>query len=213
MRGVKQSGRLLAALVVATVGGAVPECAFAQEAQTLISGGIDSGGFGGPVMKFTEVDDRFGLMLGFRGGWIVDHTFVIGAGIYGLANTDNFRNTIDVEPFGSRNELYMGYGGLELEWIVSSHRVVHVSLQSLVGAGGIGFDSDHNDCCVDENVDAFFIVEPGVNVMLNVHRVFRIGLGGSYRFVHDVNVPGAPDLTNESLRGAAGILTLKFGSF
>jgi hypothetical protein len=86
---------------------------------------------------------------------------------------------------------------------------VHVSLQGLVGAGGVGFE-DAEGCCTHETADAFFIAEPGANVILNVHKVFRIGLGGSYRFVHDVDLAG---LTDESLRGPAGTLTFKFGAF
>ncbi len=186
---------------------ALPGSASAQEAETLIRGGIDSGGFGGPVLKFTEIDDQFGLLVGFRGGWIVDHTFVLGAGLYGLANTGSFDRT---GPGGFRNRLFMGYGGLEMEWVISSHRVVHVSFQGLVGAGGVGFEDSVHGCCTDETADAFFIAEPGVNVMLNVHKVFRVGFGGSYRFVHDVDLAG---LTDESLRGPAGTLTFKFGAF
>ena len=180
--------------------------ASAQEAETLIQGGVDSGGFGGPVLKFTEIDDQFGLLVGFRGGWIVDHTFVLGAGLYGLANTGSFDRT---GSGGFRNRLFMGYGGLEMEWVISSDRIVHISLQGLVGAGGVGFE-DEVGCCTDETADAFFIAEPGANVILNVHKVFRIGFGGSYRFVHDVDLAG---LTDESLRGWAGILIFKFGSF
>ena len=201
---------MLSILAVAATAVAPPALAGqAREVETLIRGGIDSGGFGSPVLKFAEMEDRFGMIVGFRGGWIIDHSFVVGGGIYGLTNTQNF-GELTPAPFGPGSHLFMGYGGLELEWIIASHKVVHLSLQSLVGAGGVGYEWDSHQCCDDEHADAFFIVEPGANLILNVHKVFRIGLGGSYRFVHDVNLEG---ITNETLRGPAGVLTLKFGSF
>ena len=43
-----------------------------------------SGGFGGPVLKITRINDVFGLMVGGRGGWIYKHTYAIGGGLYGL---------------------------------------------------------------------------------------------------------------------------------
>lgn len=198
-------------IVVMAAGVVWPAAAAGQErpVETLITGEIDSGGFGGPVLKFADLDDRLGMLAGFRGGWIIDHSFVLGAGVYGLANPGDFGH-LTPDPEGWRSRLFMGYGGLELEWIIASHEVVHLSLQSLIGAGGVGYEYDGSPCCEDETADAFFVVEPGANVELNVHRVFRLGLGGSYRFVRDVGLSG---LVNETLEGPAAVVTLKFGSF
>ena len=46
--------------------------AFAQE-QTLISGKVESGGFGGPTLKVTKMKGESGLLIGGRGGWIINH--------------------------------------------------------------------------------------------------------------------------------------------
>lgn len=202
--------RVLALMALAGVV-AAPGVATGQEreAETLIRGDVDNGGFGAPVLKFADLDNRFGMIVGFRGGWIIDHSFVLGAGVYGLANPEHF-GELTPEPFARNSRMYMGYGGLELEWIIASDRVVHLTFQSLVGAGGVGYEWDGYSCCDDLNSDAFFILEPGANLVLNVHRIFRIGLGGSYRFVRDVHLEG---LGNETLEGAAGVVTLQFGSF
>ena len=89
----------------------VPVAASAQEAQTLLGSEIRNGGFGGPVVKFTTVDSDFGVLVGGRGGWIINDSFVIGAGGYGLANQDHFSAHIDGS--GDQEGLVMGYGGLE----------------------------------------------------------------------------------------------------
>ena len=116
----------------------IPACLAAQQERTLVSGPIESGGFGGPVLKFTELVEEFGLLVGGRGGWIINHTFVLGAGGYGLANQDNFEFSVD----GRVRQLHMGYGGLELEYVNRSHELIHFSVQALVGAGGAEWSRD-----------------------------------------------------------------------
>ena len=58
----------------------IPVATAAQNAQTLMGSDIRHGGFGGPVVKFTEIDGQFGVLVGGRGGWIINDSFVIGAG-------------------------------------------------------------------------------------------------------------------------------------
>ena len=55
----------------------------AQE-ETLISGQLEYGGYGGPVVKFTTINNDWEVMVGGRGGWIINHSFVLGGGGYGL---------------------------------------------------------------------------------------------------------------------------------
>jgi hypothetical protein len=52
----------------------------AQEA-TLINGEIESGGFGGPVLKVTSINGENAVLVGGRGGWIINHSFVLAAGV------------------------------------------------------------------------------------------------------------------------------------
>ncbi|KPK81198.1 MAG: hypothetical protein AMS25_07250 [Gemmatimonas sp. SM23_52] len=86
---------------------ALASSAAAQE-RTLLGRGFHSGGFGGPVVKFSEVDGDFAVFVGARGGWIINHMFVLGAGGYGLVNE------IDIGFPGPR-DIEFGYGGVELE--------------------------------------------------------------------------------------------------
>jgi hypothetical protein len=173
------------------------------QVQTLISGDIEHGGFGGPVLHVTELNGEIGLMVGGRGGWIINHQFAVGIGGYGLVT--------HIEPKDFRTDTYleMGYGGVVLEYIEGPHKLIHFSTHILVGAGGVDyryryFDRDFAD------PDAFFIAEPGVNVILNVTEVLRIGLGGSYRHIRGVDLTGTSD---SDLSGPSATLTLKLGVF
>jgi hypothetical protein len=171
---------------------ATSSVAAAQE-QTLAGEGLDSGGFGAPVVIFSELGSEFAVFAGARGGWIIDHTFVLGLGGYGLAS--------NIGEFPFEREVEFGYGGLELEYINNSNSVVHFSIYTLVGGGAVTYLYDV--------VDGVFVVEPAVNLMVNVTQWFRLGVGGGYRFVAGAD----HDMSNEELSAPVGVLTFKFGSF
>lgn len=185
----------------------------AQE-QTLIgSSSIDHGGYGALVVKFTSVNDRLGVLVGGRGGWIIDHTFAIGGAGYGLVNRVPAKG---IGPFG-QHYLNFGYGGLDLEYIANSNSLVHYSLHTLIGAGMVGYRSadwedvswTHGDGW-DARQDRFFVIEPGANIDVNVTTWFRASAGASYRFIGGV---GSDASTGKDLSGPSGMLTLRFGSF
>jgi hypothetical protein len=187
--------------------------ALAQE-ETLLGGRIQHGGFGGPVVKLTQVSDRFGCLVGGHGGWILNHSLWLGGGGYGLAN--RIPTTPSVLTGGDSLSLSMGYGGFEFGFIVKSDRLVHLSFQTLVGAGGVSESEDfpeydwEDDYGQGERSDAFFIVEPQVDIVLNVTGFLRIAAGASYRFVSGVE---SGFVTDSGLDGPSAVLSLHFGKF
>ncbi|OGC90870.1 MAG: hypothetical protein A2W25_13145 [candidate division Zixibacteria bacterium RBG_16_53_22] len=183
------------------------------EDETLLSGEIEHGGFGAPVVKFTELKDEFAVLVGGRGGWIINHSFSIGGAGYGLVNQD-----IDERIISTDTTLFltMGYGGVEFEYIASSEKLMHMTISSLIGGGAIDYlaksnsrDWDHHDYHSD-NADAFFVFEPAINGELNVVEFFRIGAGVSYRFISGVETE---ELTDNDLSGLAANIMFKFGKF
>ncbi len=180
--------------------------AFAQE-ETLINGQIENGGFGGPVLKVGSFNGETAILVGGRGGWIINHSFIIGGGGYGLANDVKARVP---GPYGERY-LNFGYGGLELEYISEPNRLINFSFQTLIGGGGLSWrDPDMRPEMRNSESDTFFIVEPGVNVTLNVTTYFRMSGGISYRYISGVQSPAA---SNPDLSGPSGVLTFRFGKF
>ena len=112
---------------------------FAQEETLIGNGEITHGGFGGPVIKYTQIKGEPALLIGGRGGWIINHSFVIGGGGYGLVSdieADNFLTFAPLEPIPYLN---FGYGGLELEYIIQSDKLMHFTVYTLIGAGGISY--------------------------------------------------------------------------
>ncbi|MFC1724255.1 hypothetical protein ACFL4T_01420 [candidate division KSB1 bacterium] len=181
---------------------------FAQRDETLLGDRLSFGGYGGPVVQITQIGGETGVMVGGKGGWIIkqkDYSIIIGGGGYGLVN--NIRADIFTE------ELYynLGYGGLIFEFVSKPHKLRHHSFSLLIGGGGLSFreKGDFGDN-FDDDADAFFILEPGINYVVNITRFFRVGLGLSYRMISGLN---KFDVKNEDLSGVSGVIEFKFGSF
>jgi hypothetical protein len=187
----------------------------AQE-ETLLGGGFESGGYGAPVMKFTSVKGDFAFMMGGYGGWLINHSFMIGGGGYGLVTThrpDQTARSMFGIPEADRMEF--GYGGGVLEFIFHPMSVVHSSVSLLVGAGEVSYtrqDEDGFDIWsgYTKQRDRVFVLEPSVNIELNVTTFFRVNAGGSYRYVSGVSMYG---LKNKDLSGPSVNIALKFGAF
>ena len=171
--------------------------AMAQD-ETLISGEVESGGYGAPIFKVGPINGVTGVFVGGQGGWIINHSFVLGGKGYGLANS------VDIE--GSQNlKLDFGCGGVLLEYIFSSEKLLHVGINTMIGAGGVRYAEDE----VDYNSSSFFVLEPGIYMVLNISSYFRIGAGITYRYVNGVEYK---NLTNADLSGVSGEIVFKFGS-
>jgi hypothetical protein len=171
--------------------------------ETLIHGRPVIGFFGGPVLKYSYLDQRFAFFVGGRGAISFYDIFAIGGGGYGLVNE------IPVPYSQAPYEQYLsfGYGGLILEFLVASRKVVHLSMHTLIGAGSLYY---HDYYWRSWGDDVFFVLEPGLDLELNVSRCFRIGMGGTYRFVSGVSVP---EFTDQDMSGFSAALTFKFGRF
>jgi len=184
----------------------------AQEETLLADGEVVHGGFGGPVIKFAQIYDNFGVLVGGRGGWIINHCFSIGGGGYGLANNIDGTKMFD----GKKMLLNFGYGGFEMEYIADWDKLIHFSFSCLIGAGAVShrrnWDDDWDDWDDDaeHEADVFFVAEPAANIELNIISFFRINLGAGYRFISGVN---ENNLKNADFAGPSVNLTFKFGKF
>lgn len=207
IKGVLRFGILMAVLTLAAR--TVP--AYGQ-AETLLGGEIHNGGYGAPVLKVTTINGAAGVLIGGRGGWIINHCFVIGGGGYGLAtgiDAPEFSSPADI---ASRDlDIEFGYGGLELEYIFRPSKLVHGTIGFMLGGGGIGYYEENDDGDTESLIDdEVLVIEPAVAAELNVVNWMRIDGGVSYRAVSGLDMPG---LDNGDMSGLAGFLIFKFGSF
>ncbi len=160
----------------------------------------DNGGFGGPMLQITKIMDKSAILFGGRGGWIIDHRFVLGGAGYGLVSDV----VVGTDCEGPDAYLHMGYGGAWLEFVLRPRKIMHISLHALLGGGGLHLSDDEN------KQDSFYVAEPGVTMTLNLARFIRIGAGVCYRFVSGLD---KTLLRDSDLAGMGCQFFIGFGRF
>ncbi len=205
----RPAATLLAAAMILT-GFTYTTPAYSQEVETLFGNDIRHGGFGGPVIKFGQVNGSGAVWVGGRGGWIInfsnEHAISLGGGGYGLVT----EHSVPVSSISGREELAAaGYGGFITEYTNRTYRLVHFTVTSLIGAGGIT-TRDHHFNEIDDEPSTFFVFEPGLHAELNFTSFFRIAAGASYRLTSGIDKAGYGD---SDFSGLNGVITLKFGAF
>ena len=199
---------LIISIMISSIGrgayGAVHRVYSPPEDETLISGKPRIGGFIAPAISMSTVNEQGAVLVGLRGGIIINRSFVLGLAGYGLAND------VDAGPFDYRY-LDFGYGGFFLEYVNRPHKLVHLTVHSLIGGGALRHREDWYDDWFDGRyADAVFVFEPGLDVIVNITKHIRMGIGGSYRMVRDVELGSLDD---KAISGLSGTLIFKFGTF
>lgn len=189
-----------------------------SDMKTLFGNDRSFGGFIGFGAKLTELNKQDALMLGGELSMVFGHALNIGVAGYGLATS------VDGVNLGVEDERLfyeMGYGGLVIEPVLFSKSAVHLTIPILLGAGGIGESSTRYFSVeqIDDptfgdpiyvNSDFFFVLEPGVNLELNLLRFARMYAGVSYRYLNGVEL-----LNTEvgQIGGFTGNFGFRFGWF
>ena len=170
-----------------------------------------TGGFIVPELKTGNVNEDASLLLGGRLGMTFNDRFTLGLGGYGLVNNSNFDTGDPIYPTA---RIGMGYGGLAMEYTFFTNKKVHFSIPVLVGVAGIYVYEDDDDFFNNEwneiENSAAMVIEPGVNVELNLFKFFRVDLGASYRWITESDLQY---LTDEDLTDFTINLGFKFGFF
>lgn len=189
-----------------------------EEVSTLFGGSdgnIDHGGWGGLTFGYTQIKGEDTYLMGARGGWLIDHHFTVGLAGAGFISDHEYVN-YDINE-GNPYNIAGGYGGLFLEALIAPFYPVHIAIPLTIGAGGITYtdqqwwtNDDWDEPYTSIASDAFFVIEPGLEVEVNLVKFMRLGVGGSYRYTSKVNM-GEGD--SDMLRGFNGYFTLKFGWF
>jgi len=178
----------------------------ADEPATLVgSRGLlkHSGWYIAPSFGATSLDGHLSSLVGLRGGWLINRQFGIGlaANVFGWDSTH-----IDSPRANTRVD--GGYGGLLLQYVIASDKLLHGSIETTMGAGALCYDSMNGNRCNDPI--KFYVFEPTANLELNVTSFMRIAVGGGYRFAAVDDRSSSP---NADLSGFVTRTSLKFGQF
>jgi hypothetical protein len=186
--------------------------------KTLIGEELESGGYGGLEIKTGSVRGENAMMVGARGGWIINHTISIGGGGFGIVTNHIIEDYEVSDPNDYDTTVYLngGYGGLFIEYINSSNSLIHFTINTLIGAGGVNysgkmkFEPEKGSDWKSHETSPFFVIEPGATVDINIASFFRMGFCASWRFVDGVDLPGTGD---DDISSFSGSVIFKFGKF
>jgi hypothetical protein len=172
--------------------------AFAQQTES-------SGEYGVVTVKIGTIRNLDATFAGGRGGWILDHAYGIGIGGYWLVNDLPAR----APDTSGNSRMMVSYGGLDIEYSVPLDSTFHITAQGLLGGGAVGH-MEKRYVNSRPHYDPFVVFEPGVNVDIGLTGIFRLTVGGSYRFVGRLSSPVA---TNSDLSGPMVNVSIKAGFF
>jgi hypothetical protein len=163
-----------------------------------------SGWYIAPNFGATTLDGHLSSLVGLRGGWLINRQFGIG-----LAGNAFGWDSAQIDSPRPNTRVDGGYGGLLLQYVIASDKLVHGTIDATIGGGALCANAVENrrEC---KDAVTFFVFEPTANVELNVTSFMRVALGGGYRFapVDDRSGPYKPAMSGFVTRAS-----LEFGQF
>ncbi len=161
--------------------------------------------------SYGEIDGKDTYIMSLKVAYVVNRQFEIGFEAKGFYSQQN------IPGIFTSNTADLGgvYAGLHLEPIMFSKSRINLSFPILIGAGATGYinddwDDDELDQRRDEEWDAIFVVEPGINMLYNISRYVQLETGIKYRFSSTIDL--SPDTINK-IDGFSVGFGLKVGIF
>lgn len=149
---------------------------------------------------YTQMNNQDLWMGGGSVGLVINNNINIGVSGRGWNIRQRMLNPDVVDSTGAYME--GGYGGLLLEYNVSPKSLVKVTFSLLAGPGGAAVLINKIDSNEDLNrdkisiklleSDAFFAIEPGGHIQLNIFKFIRLNAGISYRYVGNLQLMNTP---------------------
>ena len=138
---------------------------------TLLGGESHAYFFGEFGTKSTEIHDEFAVLVGGQLGWTFNNAFSVGFAGYARAEHEDRYGcgSWDWDCDGYRYCDYRGpaYGGVTTAFIFPPKNLIHFKVGALFGAG---YAWDRH----------FYIIEPEVDVVLNISQILRLQVGVSF---------------------------------
>lgn len=172
--------------------------------------GVESG--------FTTFDKKNVWLCGMSGGMIINHNFTLGLTGRAYAN----REQLYFEDITDTSGAYLAaaYGAVLLEYTLFPNSPVHLTFPVLIGGGGATYVSEKEYKVWDDDEweteheflddDAFFVIEPGVRVEVNLLKFMRLNAGVSYHYTSGLDMINTPGDLMNNFTASVG---LKFGKF
>jgi hypothetical protein len=172
-------------------------------ARTLLNKDVTFSDVFAPEVKLNSIQGDIGTLIGFYGGPIINNTLLIGA--CGGVNLGHPR-------------VNYGYFGGILQYVIRPEDMVHFSSQLVIAYGTTKDYENPKSGLLDNfwNISgaSFFLMEPGINLEVNITNHMILIMGASYRYVSGLN-ENSEDIshthvTNKDMSGVNFNIGFKF---
>lgn len=173
---------------------------------------VEHGWYFGLANQYTRLNGRWADFIGARGGWIINHSFLLGVSGYGLVYPTNREGLTGKLYEGEEKRISMGFGGPMIEYFYQPDRLFTFAPALTVAGGSFEYirtdDEDNDD--ESDHADTFFVIMPEFYIYANITEYIRIGIGVSYRHSAGIN---KYDLDDEDFRNVSFNLIVAGGWF
>lgn len=143
----------------------------------------------GPELKFTKVLGLNSVYGGVKGAILSQRHYSLGLAAGGFVSETAFAGT-GVNDLNVGLNAAMLYGGFYLDYVTAFHSPFQVSFPLLLGGGGFfiyeKLETNPYTGMTDERYvegNIFMVVEPAINLEINLLKKLRVGLGCGYRMI------------------------------
>lgn len=163
--------------------------------------------------RLGEIDGNNTYVGELKVAYVANQQFEVGfAGNFLYSEQDIYN-----DQRGRFEDIIVAYGGLHLEPIFFSKKLVNLSFPLLIGAGGVGYvennfrDPDYiEEDLTGDDINAVFVAEPGVSALFNISRYLQLEAGVKYRFSSRINLPPTRTV---NINGFSAGIGIKVGIF
>ena len=165
------------------------------------TGKLRYGGFGAITVSGTKIKDENEVLVGLRGGLVINDSYHIGLGVH--------RQVTKASVNGKDTRLC--YKGILIGRYFNKDSFIRPKVSLLIGRGRVGKKDDDKKMKMDkDDSDKFFIVQPEAGVVFDLSKYFKVSVDASYRYAADVKWE---DYENSDLRNFNVGVSLIVGDF
>ena len=198
----QKSGLLLVTVLLMSLS-SVADAQMKDSTETLLKSGVEINELWAPEVKINSIQGSVGTLIGLYGGALINRSFLIG--LSGGVN------------LGHPTVNYGYFGGI-VQYTVKPAKLIHYSGQLLIGYGTTKDYENTKSGLLDNfwNISGanFFLMEPGINLEINIKTGMTFITGLSYRYASGLNENNEnvqiTHLTDRDLSGLNFSIGLKF---
>jgi len=161
-------------------------------------------GYIGSITSITSLNGENAFMSGSQVAGIFNDQFILG--FYHISIEDNIFE--DDDSF-INSDIDFDHRGLWLGYIFMPKRIIHFNTNVQLGKGDLDIYNDALGRWIHD--DFLFVINPSVEMEVNVAKFLRVGVGANYRFAFDADQ--IENYNNEDFSDFGAFVSLKFGWF